>query len=266
MEHIRFGVATVDGEMPATAPYHHPLLQFVEYRVNSMRDIDTCPMDEKFRVVHLPEVTEPKWDDIVTAIADLPGDCLVNVHARPADEFTLCYHCSVRLVNTRTAGQSCDYCGQSLDPEQIDPNMTNAFPHIVGKLEWAAGLFGRKGKRLTIENTYESPELLKRILDRLPADVGFTLDTGHSLLYHINTTDYIYLLRDRLTHLHLHDNMGGNSERYHDNHLTPGAGIANWIAIARALRQVQFRGTATFECRPDMHWAAAWTALFLQNA
>src|SRR5207244_4307295 len=111
------------------------------------------------------------------------------VHARPADEFTLCYDCCVRLVNTRTAGQSCDYCGLPLAPDQVEPEKgENTFAQVVKKLEWASKLFARQGKRLTIENTYEPPDLLRRVLDALPADVGFTLDTGHSLIYHANTT------------------------------------------------------------------------------
>jgi hypothetical protein len=57
---------------------------------------------------------------------------------------------------------------------------------------------------------------MRKILDALPQSVGFTLDVGHAMIYHGNPIEYIDILADRLCHLHLHDNLGGNSEMFHD--------------------------------------------------
>jgi hypothetical protein len=236
-----------------------PLMDFKEYRVNSFADVEKCRSSDSFCVAHLPESIHPDWRVIVEALAALPQVGLVNAHARSSDEYLLCDKCSVRMVNIRQQGQRCDYCGTALNPDQSDPAIwKNTTRELIDKFSWAREVFHAKKKILTVENTYEPPEQLRRILDQLPADVGFTLDTGHALLYHGSALDYIYLLRDRLVHLHLHDNMGGNSERYHDSHLPPGGGISNWYAIASALRQVQFRGTATFECDPNLDWTRSW--------
>jgi sugar phosphate isomerase/epimerase len=77
-------------------------------------------------------------------------------------------------------------------------------------------------------------------------------------IHHNAPIEYLYILKERLCHLHLHDNMGGNSEKYHDTHSAPGNGSVNWLAFANGLNQIRFRGTATYECEPNDNWLKFW--------
>ncbi len=231
-------------------------IKYIEYKVNSLEEIDNIREivegSDRYCVIHAPDIQTDDWTDIIFELSKIQNIRLINVHARPDDVFTLCQSCCRRIVNLNTTLQICDYCGELLNEYQVPPLVCNNDQKtIVDKLNAASHILEKKNIRLSVENTYEPPYLLKQILDQVPANVGFTLDVGHTLLYHPFTTDYIYVLRDRLCHLHLHDNMGGNSERYHDVHIAPGQGIANWTVISKALNKIGYDQTATLECQPD---------------
>ncbi|WP_440953718.1 sugar phosphate isomerase/epimerase family protein [Methanococcoides sp. FTZ1] len=74
------------------------------------------------------------------------------------------------------------------------------------------------------------PDEILRILDKVDRDnVGMTLDVGHA-----NTTgrleEFLEKCRDRILHVHLHDNMGKR-----DEHLPAGRGSVNWKAVKKGL-------------------------------
>lgn len=48
-----------------------PLIDFKEYRVDSLADIAKCCAPDSFCVAHLPDSIHPDWGAIVEALADL---------------------------------------------------------------------------------------------------------------------------------------------------------------------------------------------------
>ena len=69
------------------------------------------------------------------------------------------------------------------------------------------------------------------------------LDVGHVGLVGEEAQDSIRILGgDRLGCLHIHDN-----DYRGDQHLIPGQGMLDWIAITDALREVGYKGEFTYE-------------------
>lgn len=112
----------------------------------------------------------------------------------------------------------------------------------------------RLGVGLMIENlpgTYNSVEQLGELLDPLP-ELKLHLDVGHANLeVPENTTPEILdAYRDRLRHVHLHDNRGGNA----DLHLPLGAGTLDVERMVGLLKRCGYDGTITLEVfTPDKH-------------
>ena len=55
---------------------------------------------------------------------------------------------------------------------------------------------------------------------------------------------------NRIKHLHLHDNLGGNAPTV-DLHLPPGKGTVDFTALFEGLRKAGYQGTATLELKPE---------------
>ena len=103
------------------------------------------------------------------------------------------------------------------------------------------------GVGLMIENLpgdYNNAAQLGDLLEAIPK-LGLHLDIGHAnLMVPWNTTDEILdRYGNRLRHVHLHDNRGGNA----DLHLPLGAGEIDVPAAIRALKRCGFDGTITLE-------------------
>ena len=75
---------------------------------------------------------------------------------------------------------------------------------------------------------------------------------GHAQLLRKETTafDLIAAYADRIKHIHLHDNLGGDLPK-HDLHLPPGKGIVDFKKIFDALKRICYTGTATLELKPQ---------------
>lgn len=88
---------------------------------------------------------------------------------------------------------------------------------------------------------------------RLFPDLGMTLDIGHGELLSPENTAYrfIEIFPDRIRHLHIHDNRGGNSPG-DDLHLPLGEGSINFPPILSALVQSGYDGTITLEVPPHL--------------
>lgn len=76
--------------------------------------------------------------------------------------------------------------------------------------------------------------------------VGMNCDVGHLFCVGENPAQIIRELYGEIAHLHLED-IGGN--RVHQ-HLTPGRGVIDFVDIFRALREVDYHGSATVELYP----------------
>lgn len=105
----------------------------------------------------------------------------------------------------------------------------------------------RYGICLMVENLptgFNSAAQLQDLLDPMPA-VGLHLDFGHANLgVERNTApEILEKYGDRLRHVHLHDNKGGNQ----DLHLPLGAGNIDLGEVVRSLKRCRYNGTITLE-------------------
>ena len=109
---------------------------------------------------------------------------------------------------------------------------------------------GRKGITLCIENLSEDAGAVERFFRKFPA-LNLTLDFGHGeLLSTVNTCySFIEARPERIRHVHLHDNRGGDSY-LDDLHLIPGEGIIDLKDILKKLVAVGYGGAITLELKP----------------
>ena len=103
------------------------------------------------------------------------------------------------------------------------------------------------GVGIMIENlpgAFNNASQLGELLDPLP-DLGLHLDIGHAnLSVASNTTaEILDAYGDRLRHVHLHDNKGGDA----DLHLPLGTGTVDVVESVEALKKCDFDGTITLE-------------------
>ena len=103
---------------------------------------------------------------------------------------------------------------------------------------------------ICLENLSENWHDLKVAIDKLPL-LNLTLDVGHGLLLRKENTSFTIIKKypERIKHIHLHDNLGGNTPE-DDLHLPPGKGIVDFKNIFNSLRTIGYRGTATLELKP----------------
>ncbi len=83
------------------------------------------------------------------------------------------------------------------------------------------------------------------------------LDIGHAEMRGLGTTaaESIRTLGDSLQALHIHDN-----DCWHDCHQLPFTGSIDFAAVARALKEVDYRGYFTLECDQALRGYTAETA------
>jgi sugar phosphate isomerase/epimerase len=124
---------------------------------------------------------------------------------------------------------------------------------IDSKIELLKKIIDKAGEKrviICLENLSENWHDLKIAFSKLPL-LNLTLDAGHAqLLREENTSlDFIKIYPDRIKHVHLHDNLGGNTPE-DDLHLPPGRGIVDFKNIFNALSNIGYTGTATIELKP----------------
>ncbi|MFZ7112649.1 MAG: sugar phosphate isomerase/epimerase family protein [Desulfatiglandales bacterium] len=109
----------------------------------------------------------------------------------------------------------------------------------------------KAGITLCLENLSESADDFERPFEEFP-DLFMTLDLGHAqLLTNVNRS-YGFMDRhpDRIKHVHVHDNRGGQS--HHDDlHLPPGEGIIRFDSLLGELKKTGYRRTVTLELTPE---------------
>jgi len=103
---------------------------------------------------------------------------------------------------------------------------------------------------ICLENLSENWHDLKVAIDKLPL-LNLTLDVGHGLLLRKENTSFTIIKKypERIKHIHLHDNLGGNTPE-NDLHLPPGKGIVDFKNIFNSLKNIGYTGTATLELKP----------------
>ncbi|MBI5250570.1 MAG: sugar phosphate isomerase/epimerase [Desulfomonile tiedjei] len=108
----------------------------------------------------------------------------------------------------------------------------------------------RLGLTLCLENMFPrtnslcEPDEFERIFQRFP-NLKFTLDVGHANIGGKGgkrVLEFITKFPDRLAHVHASDNFGKE-----DNHLPLGAGTVDFVKIAKAIQEIGYDSTVTFE-------------------
>ncbi len=106
------------------------------------------------------------------------------------------------------------------------------------------------GMMICLENLSENASDMSTAFHDLPL-LNLTLDLGHAQLLTEENRSYGFMARypERMKHIHLHDNRGGNSSR-DDLHLPPGEGIIDFKKIFQMLRTTVYDRTITLELKP----------------
>jgi len=109
-----------------------------------------------------------------------------------------------------------------------------------------------KGMKLCLENLSEGPEDFEQAFNLFP-ELGLTLDIGHGELLSPRNKAYsfIEICPERISHVHIHDNHGGNTPE-DDLHLPLGEGSIAFAPIIAALRKTGYKKTLTLEVAPDV--------------
>ncbi len=115
--------------------------------------------------------------------------------------------------------------------------------NYVKSLKELSGFAKEKNITIMLENGEEKFEYYKYVLDRVPA-VKVHLDIGHAFISGgmNNIERFIYYFRNRIEHIHIHDNHGKT-----DEHLALGKGNINWKKVVNMLKKTKYDKTITFE-------------------
>jgi len=117
-------------------------------------------------------------------------------------------------------------------------------------LEEIMDLTIRKRIALCLENLSERSDDFEQAFHQFP-QIGLTLDIGHGELLTSKNTAYsfIEMYPERIRHVHIHDNYGGNTPN-DDLHLPLGEGTIAFEPIIHALCKTGYNGTITLEVAP----------------
>jgi sugar phosphate isomerase/epimerase len=89
---------------------------------------------------------------------------------------------------------------------------------------------------------WDTADNIARVLDAVPGLLCH-LDLGHCNLFGRDPATMVRRFADRLYHVHVHDNFGGQA----DLHLPPGTGSIRWPEVFAALREARYDRTITLE-------------------
>lgn len=128
---------------------------------------------------------------------------------------------------------------------------------IEGVLQKISALLGlaaftkERGANLFVENTYFC--LIKDMVKIFEAvsEVHFCLDVGHANLSGQTqlALDLMDNFKDKLKHIHAHDNLGGEPVYENDKHLAVGLGKIDFPAVFKKIKEINFSGTITSEAK-----------------
>ena len=134
-----------------------------------------------------------------------------------------------------------------LDPRFVVPDL---IVYKVGFLKRVLQRAGDSDITVCLENLSETAEHMAPIFGALPS-LNLTLDLGHAQLLSDQNTSFGFVEQfpDRIRHIHLHDNLGGDSSA-DDLHLPVGKGVVDFDGILRRLNQTEYDGIMTLELKP----------------
>jgi len=127
------------------------------------------------------------------------------------------------------------------DRRQLIGNMASSLTVLCDRAE-------KSGMTVTVENVDQTPEDFKRLFALEPR-AKMHLDIGHaniSCAGSANIIAFIAAFKDRLGHIHMHDNRGGHNVDA-DLHLALGMGNIDWAKVVKALKEAKYNKTITFE-------------------
>ncbi|MBW2032574.1 MAG: sugar phosphate isomerase/epimerase [Deltaproteobacteria bacterium] len=134
----------------------------------------------------------------------------------------------------------------------IDPRFVSreAISYKIGFLNRLIDKGREAGITICLENLSETATHLSGVFKVLPL-LNLTLDIGHAQLLSNQNTSYGFIDRfpERIKHVHIHDNRGGDSPD-DDLHLPVGKGIIEFGKIFRKVKEIGYHGTITLELRP----------------
>ncbi len=120
--------------------------------------------------------------------------------------------------------------------------------HMAEGLSVLCDRAGKSGMVVTVENVDQGVEDFKKLFELEPR-AKFHLDVGHANISckgGANIVDFIDTFKDRLYHVHVHDNKGGHGVDG-DLHLALGMGNIDWHKVVNALKAARYDRTVTFE-------------------
>lgn len=119
---------------------------------------------------------------------------------------------------------------------------------IVDNFRYFGDIAQEKGIKIALENIFggrfysQIDDLVKLVSDINHPNVGYCFDCGHGNIDKVNHAETIKRMGDKLFELHLHDNDGTK-----DSHLPIGFGTIDYVEIIKALNDINYQNTATFE-------------------
>lgn len=125
--------------------------------------------------------------------------------------------------------------------EEMIRNMASSLSILCDRAE-------KSGMAVTVENVDQDVDDFKKLFELEPR-AKFHLDVGHANILcndGANIYAFIETFKDRLHHVHVHDNKGGHNVDG-DLHLALGMGNIHWPKVVKALKEAGYNKTVTFE-------------------
>ena len=127
----------------------------------------------------------------------------------------------------------------------------NILEQKIDILQEMAAFAADRGITLCLENLSEHFADFRPVFEAVEG-LGMTLDIGHGELLTDRNTAYEFSRNclERVQHIHIHDNKGGNAPA-DDLHLPLGEGVIDFRPILQDLQQRGFDKTITLEVKAD---------------
>ena len=183
---------------------------------------------------------------VVEITAQLQADCLVLHAGRIAGKH-------------ETAEAFCDLYLDEVEKHGVDVLIDLSAENI----RYAGEIAAKYDLKIALENLgkfepLSNLELLPKLVELIDLDnVGYCLDSGHAWCVGVDPVDWLKVMGDKLFTTHFHDNHGcpdwvKNADGFIrptgiDEHLPPGFGTISWIDVIKALWEINYKYTVTFE-------------------
>lgn len=163
-----------------------------------------------------------------------------NVRVRQLDIIRKFVDMAVELK----ASVLCVHTRGNLHNETMDCDTIARFRDSMGELHeyvCASGVMLCLETTTNVGSALSNKQLIKEVECLDEDSFGVLIDMGHSNIGG-DIYDTIPLMRNRLHHVHLHDNDGSD-----DLHQIPGEGIIDWAKVILDLRKISYKGPLMLE-------------------